>query len=125
MRLRDLSTKKRLSNISRRLKEDQSLIKTEDQLSRNLDEDFTDPINREIRRLGASKVPGDMVIAIDPGDIRKKYAKKMGFLGRAFGGLCGIIWPVGNVTSRIVPSSSVTSHFHFSIWPDRSRIKIM
>jgi hypothetical protein len=45
MRLRDLSTKQRLSNISRRLKEDQSLIKTEDRLSRNLDdEDFTDPI---------------------------------------------------------------------------------
>ena len=110
MRLGDLSTKKRLSNISRRLKEDQSLIKTEDRLSRNLDdEDFIDPINREIRRLGASKVPGDMVIAIDPGDNRKKYAKKMGFLGRVCGGLCGIIWPVGNVTSRIVTSSSVTS----------------
>jgi hypothetical protein len=50
-----------------------------------------------------------MVIAIDPGDIRKKYAKKMGFFGRVCGGLCGIIWPVGNVTSRIVTSSSVTS----------------
>lgn len=73
----------KLSNISRTLKEEQSLIKTEDRLSRNLDdEDFSDSINREICRLGASKVTDDMVIAIDPGDIRKKYAKKMEFLGR-------------------------------------------
>jgi hypothetical protein len=73
----------KLSNISRTLKEEQSLIKTEDRLSRNLDdEDFTDLINREICRLGASKVTDDMVIAIDPGDIRKKYAKRMEFLGR-------------------------------------------
>src|SRR5512139_1009053 len=73
----------KLSNISRTLKEDQFLIKTEDRLSRNLDdEDFTDSINREICRLGATKVTDDMVIAIDPGDIRKKYAKKMEFLGR-------------------------------------------
>jgi hypothetical protein len=36
----------RLSNIAGTLKEDQSLIKTEDRLSRNLDdEDFTDQIN--------------------------------------------------------------------------------
>ena len=39
----------KLSNISRTFKEDQPLIKTEDRLSRNLDdEDFTDPINGEI-----------------------------------------------------------------------------
>jgi hypothetical protein len=73
----------KLSNISRTLKEEQPLIKTEDRLSRNLDdEDFTDSINEEICRLGAAKVTDDMVIAIDPGDIRKRYAKKMEFLGR-------------------------------------------
>lgn len=73
----------KLSNIARTLKEDQPLIKTEDRLSRNLDdEDFTDSINDEICRLGASKVTEDMVIAIDPGDLRKRYAKKMEFLGR-------------------------------------------
>ena len=78
----------KLSNISRTLKEDQFLIKTEDQLSRNLDdEDLTDPISREICRLGASKVTDDMVIAIDPGDIRKKYAKKMEFLGECVMGV--------------------------------------
>lgn len=74
----------KLSNIGRSLNEDQGLIKTEDRLSRNLDDvDFTDGINREICRLGGSKVLDDMVIAIDPGDIRKKYARRMEYL-------CGI-----------------------------------
>jgi hypothetical protein len=73
----------KLSNISRTLKEDQPLIKTEDRLSRNLDdEDFTDPMNKEIVRLAAPKVTEDMVIAIDPGDLRKRYARRMEFLGR-------------------------------------------
>lgn len=77
----------KLSNISRTLKEDQALIKTEDRLSRNLDdEDFTDSINGEMLRLSASRVTADMVIAIDPGDIRKRYAKKMEFLGKVYDG---------------------------------------
>jgi len=64
------------SDISRTLKEDQALIEKEDSLSRNLDdEDFTDPINREISRLGSTKWKEAMVIAIDPRDIRKRYAK--------------------------------------------------
>lgn len=77
----------KLSNISRTLKEKQSLIKTEDRLSRNLDdEEFTDVINNEICRLASPKVTDDMVIAIDPGDIRKKYAKRMEFLGKVYDG---------------------------------------
>jgi hypothetical protein len=77
----------KLSNIARTLKEEQALIKTEDRLSRNLDdEDFTEAINEEICRLGAAKVSDDMVIAIDPGDIRKKYARKMEFLGKVYDG---------------------------------------
>jgi hypothetical protein len=49
------------------------LIKVEDRLSRNWDDiDFTEGINEEIVRLASSKVRDDMVIAIDPGDIRKK-----------------------------------------------------
>lgn len=47
----------KLSNISRTLKEEQSLIKTEDRLSRNLgDEDFTDAINEEIMRLALPRL---------------------------------------------------------------------
>ncbi|MDO8445822.1 MAG: hypothetical protein Q7T53_06950 [Deltaproteobacteria bacterium] len=82
----------KLSNISRTLKEDQSLIKTEDRLSRNLDDcDFTDGINDEICRLAATKISDDMVIAIDPGDIRKKYAQKMEFLAKVRDGSEGEI----------------------------------
>lgn len=68
----------KLSNITRSLNEPLPLIKTEDRLSRNLDDrDFTEVINRQICRLGSKNVLDDMVIAIDPGDIRKKYAAKM------------------------------------------------
>jgi hypothetical protein len=77
----------KLSNVARTLREKQSLIKTEDRLSRNLDDyDFTDGINHEICRLAAPKITDDMVIAIDPGDIRKRYAKKMDFLGKVYDG---------------------------------------
>ncbi len=68
----------KLSNISRSLKEDIPLIKTEDRLSRNLDDiDFTDDINDKISSLASSKVLEDTVLALDPGDIIKPYAKKM------------------------------------------------
>ncbi len=71
----------KLSNITRALNESIPLIKTEDRLSRNLDdEEFTDEVNKEVCRLGSAKVEEDMVIAIDPGDIRKKYAVKMEYL---------------------------------------------
>ncbi len=74
----------KLSNIGRALQEDIPLIKTEDRLSRNLnDEDFTKCINEEILRLGDDKITDAMVIAIDPGDIMKPYAKAME-------NLCGI-----------------------------------
>jgi len=68
----------KLSNITRSLNEPIPLIKTEDRLSRNLDDqDFTEEINDQICRLGSRNVLDDMVIAIDPGDIRKKHASRM------------------------------------------------
>jgi hypothetical protein len=68
----------KLSNIGRSLQEGIELIKTEDRLSRNLSkEDFSDHINNEIIRLGDDKITDEMVIAIDPGDIMKPYAKVM------------------------------------------------
>jgi hypothetical protein len=68
----------KLSNISRALQENIPLIKTEDRLSRNLsDEDFTEHINNQTLRLGDDKINDSMVIAIDPGDIMKPYAKAM------------------------------------------------
>lgn len=77
----------KLSSVTRVLNESIPLLKTEDRLSRNLDDkDFTEGINNEICRLGSSKVAEDMVIAIDPGDIRKKYAAKMEYLCRIYDG---------------------------------------
>jgi hypothetical protein len=68
----------KLSNISRALKEPIPLIKTEDRLSRNLsDEDLTCTINSHIMRLADDKIDDTMVIAIDPGDMMKPYAKAM------------------------------------------------
>jgi len=68
----------KLSSISRSLNESTPLIKTEDRLSRNLDDqDFTEEINDQICRLGSRNVLDDMVVAIDPGDIRKRYASRM------------------------------------------------
>ena len=74
----------KLSNISRALKEDIPLIKTEDRLSRNLGkEDLTEELNHQIMRLADDKINETMVIAIDPGDMMKPYAKAMEHL-------CGI-----------------------------------
>ena len=68
----------KLSCVSRSLHEPIALIKTENRLSRNLDDqDFTEEINHEICRLARAKVLDDMVIAVDPGDIRKRHASKM------------------------------------------------
>jgi len=54
------------------LQEDIPLIKTEDRLSSNLDdEDFTAHINNQTLRLGDDKINDVIVIAIDPGDIMK------------------------------------------------------
>lgn len=39
--------------------------------------DFSDHINSEIIRLADDKITEEMVIAIDPGDIMKPYAKAM------------------------------------------------
>lgn len=77
----------KLSNISRSLQEDIPLIKTEDRLSRNLDDiDLTEHINGTIMRLGDDKITDEMVIAIDPGDIMKPYAKAMEHLCNIYDG---------------------------------------
>ena len=77
----------KLSNISRSLQESIALIKTENRLSRNLnDEDFTGHINTELLRLADDKITAEMVIAIDPGDIMKPYAKAMEHLCKVYDG---------------------------------------
>jgi hypothetical protein len=68
----------KVSNVARSLQEEIKLIKTEERLCRNLAaEDFSDHINQQIIRLGDDKITNEMVLAIDPGDIMKPYAKAM------------------------------------------------
>ena len=62
----------KLSNISRALNEEIPLIKTEDRLSRNLDDiDLTSHINDKVLSLGNGKIDDTMVLALDPGDMVK------------------------------------------------------
>jgi hypothetical protein len=68
----------KLSNIARSLGETIPLIKTEWRLSRNASkEDFTDEMNTRLIRFGKTRIKDDTVLALDPGDIDKPYAKKM------------------------------------------------
>ena len=68
----------KLSNIARSLGEAIQLIKTEWRLSRNAAKrDFTDLINARLISLGKNRITDDTVLALDPGDIDKPYAKKM------------------------------------------------
>jgi len=77
----------KLSNISRSLMEDIPLLKTEDRLSRNLGcEDMTTEINNQLMRLANDKIDDNMVIAIDPGDLMKPYAKAMEYLCNVYDG---------------------------------------
>jgi len=72
----------KISQISRSLNEDIKLIKTEERLCRNLsDSDLTESINRWTCWEGGGQVERDTVLAVDLGDVRKRYAKKMENLG--------------------------------------------
>jgi len=75
----------KLSNISRSLKEDIPLNKTEVRLSGNLSStDFSDKINYEVTRLASNRITEDMVLAIDHGDIHSPYAKAMEHLCKMY-----------------------------------------
>jgi hypothetical protein len=84
----------KVSEVSRSLNEPIALIKTENRLCRNLaGEDVTDHINRWTVWEGAAGVDEETVLAIDLGDVRKTYAKKMEFLGQVRDGSTGEIVP--------------------------------
>ena len=79
----------KVSEIARSLGEEIPLIKTENRLCRNLaDEDLTERINRWTAWEGSGAVGEDTVLALDLGDVRKRYAKKMEY-GRAARSVAG------------------------------------
>lgn len=84
----------KVSEIARSLGEEIALIKTENRLCRNLaDEDMTERINRWTAWEGSGAVQEDTVLALDLGDVRKSYAKKMEYLGYVHDGSTGEIAP--------------------------------
>jgi len=80
----------KVSNIARSLNEKVRLIKTENRLCRNLARaDLTDRINRFLVWEGAGAVQADTVLALDLGDLRKEYARKMEHLATVRDGSTG------------------------------------
>jgi hypothetical protein len=77
----------KLSNISRALKEDIPLIKTENRLSRNLSKfDLTKKISEGILALSKNKIKEDTILALDITDLRKEYGKEMENLAPVYNG---------------------------------------
>ena len=84
----------KVSEVARSLQEDIALIKTENRLCRNLaSEDLTGRVNRWTAREGSGAVEEDSVLALDLGDVRKNYAKKMEYLGQVHDGSSDEIVP--------------------------------
>jgi hypothetical protein len=80
----------KLSNISRSLKEDIALIKTETRLSRQIgEEDLTEDINHQLIEEGRWRIREDTVLALDLSDINKPYAKAMEHLAGVWDGSSG------------------------------------
>jgi hypothetical protein len=80
----------KVSNVARSLNESILLIKTENRLCRNLaGADLTRHINRYLCWAGAGAVRKDTVLAVDLGDVRKEYARKMEYLARVRDGSTG------------------------------------
>jgi len=80
----------KVSNIARSLAEAIPLIKTENRLCRNLARvDLTDRINRFLMWEGAGAVQDDTVLALDLGDLSKKYARCMEHLATVRDGSTG------------------------------------
>jgi hypothetical protein len=109
----------KLSNIGRALQETIALKKTEERLSRNLQQEgLGQRLNEEIARAGARRIHPDTLLIIDPSDIHKPYAEKMPYLARirdgSTGGIVNGYWTcfVVGCESR---SRRVTP-LHLSLW---------
>lgn len=80
----------KLSNVSRSLKEEIRLIKTENRLSNHLKtKDLTNQMNEVIIKEASRYVKKDSVLAMDLSDIHKEYAKKMDNLAGVWDGSKG------------------------------------
>jgi hypothetical protein len=84
----------KLSNIARSLKEEISLIKTEDRLSRNLRAgELEIELTWQLAKMASQRITGGTVLCLDLSDIRKEYAKKMEYLATVRDGSTGEMHP--------------------------------
>jgi hypothetical protein len=80
----------KLSQIARSLEEDIPLCKTENRLSRNLDEEGMDgELMDSLIKLGSHRVHRDTLLILDLSDVSKRYAKRMEYLGKVWNGSSG------------------------------------
>lgn len=96
----------KLSNISRALGEEIPLIKTENRLSRQInDRDLTLTITERLIEEGRDWIKYDTVLAIDISDISKEYSKKQENLARVRDGSEGEIkngyWIIGVIGAEV------------------------
>jgi len=78
----------KLSEITRTLNEDIKLIKTENRLSRNMqNKSLSNHINKKVLEQARWRIEKDTVLAVDLTSIEKRYAKKMDFLARVWSGM--------------------------------------
>jgi hypothetical protein len=82
-----IQASQKLSNIARSLKEELSLIKTEDRLSRNVKaEDLEDHLSERVAELGSRWVERNPVLCLNLSDVYKEYAEKMEYLDQVWDG---------------------------------------
>lgn len=100
-----------LTKIGRTLEEGVSLKKVEERLSRQLYRaGLGQRIQRNLLRVAAPMVGKETLLILDPSDIRKKYAKKMQYLGTVHDGSeneLGIGYWTCNVVATAVDSDSI------------------
>ena len=72
-----------LTEIGRTLEEKISIKKTEERLSRNLQrKEIENQLQANVLSMAKKRVGEETLLIIDPGDVSKKYAKKMEYLAR-------------------------------------------
>src|SRR5258706_2685204 len=102
----------KLSNISRSLKEEIPLIKTETRLSRNLKAAKLEAeLSEQLARMGSQRVKADTVLCLDLSDLRKEYAQKMEYLALVHDGRTGELHPgywLCDITAAEVNGSEIT-----------------
>ena len=90
-----------LRKVSQSLKESISLKKTSKHLSYHLSKDhFDTKLSDNLLQMQSSKLNGESIVIADPGDIMKKYAKKMEGMSSVRDGSKGE-WGKGSASWRI------------------------